>query len=54
MPLSPSPMGQGHARDAATLRQLHDERGLDVVRLNPGLVYGPAGCSRPPWSIRRT
>jgi hypothetical protein len=36
-PLSPSPMGQGHAREAAALQRLHDERGLDVVRLNPGL-----------------
>jgi nucleoside-diphosphate-sugar epimerase len=46
MPLSPSPMGQGHAREAATLQQLHDERGLDVVRLNPGFVYGPGGLLR--------
>jgi hypothetical protein len=30
-------MGQGHAREAAALQRLHDERGLDVVRLNPGL-----------------
>lgn len=42
-PLSPSPMGQGHAREAADLQRLHDEQGLDVVRLNPGFVYGPGG-----------
>jgi nucleoside-diphosphate-sugar epimerase len=42
-PLSPSPMGQGHAREAAALQRLHDERGLDVVRLNPGYVYGHGG-----------
>jgi len=42
-PLSPSPMGQGHAREAAALQRLHDEQGLDVVRLNPGFVYGPGG-----------
>ena len=42
-PLAPSPMGQGHAREAAALQKLHDERGLDVVRMNPGFVYGPGG-----------
>lgn len=42
-PLSPSPMGLGHARMAAQLTQLHEERGLDVVRLNPVFVYGPGG-----------
>ena len=36
-------MGQGHAREAAALQKLHDERGLDVVRMNPGFVYGPGG-----------
>src|SRR6516165_10202200 len=41
--LSPSPMGEGHAREAGLLQQLHSERGLDVVRLNPGFVYGPGG-----------
>jgi nucleoside-diphosphate-sugar epimerase len=42
-PLAPSPMGQGHAREAGALQRLHDEHGLDVVRLNPGFVYGPGG-----------
>ena len=42
-PLSPSPMGVGHARMAAMLSKLHQERGLDVVRLNPVFVYGPGG-----------
>ena len=42
-PLSPSPMGQGHAREAAALQRLHEDQGLDVVRLNPGFVYGPGG-----------
>ena len=45
-PLSPSPMGEGHAREAALLQQLHAERGLDVVRLNPVFVYGPGGLLR--------
>lgn len=44
--LSPSPMGEGHAREAGLLQQLHAERGLDVVRLNPGFVYGPGGLLR--------
>jgi nucleoside-diphosphate-sugar epimerase len=45
-PLSPSPMGRGHAREAGLLQQMHAERGLDVVRLNPGFVYGPGGLLR--------
>lgn len=45
-PLSPSPMGEGHAREARLLQQMHEERGLDVVRLNPGFVYGPGGLLR--------
>src|SRR5215470_5803735 len=44
--LSPSPMGEGHAREAGLLQQMHSERGLDVVRLNPGFVYGPGGLLR--------
>jgi nucleoside-diphosphate-sugar epimerase len=44
--LSPSPMGEGHAREAGLLQQMHAERGLDVVRLNPGFVYGPGGLLR--------
>jgi len=44
--LSPSPMGEGHAREAGLLQQMHTERGLDVVRLNPGFVYGPGGLLR--------
>jgi nucleoside-diphosphate-sugar epimerase len=45
-PLSPSPMGEGHAREARLLQQMHQEQGLDVVRLNPGFVYGPGGLLR--------
>ena len=44
--LSPSPMGEGHAREARLLQDMHAERGLDVVRLNPGFVYGPGGLLR--------
>lgn len=42
-PLTPSPMGVGHARQAMVLDQQHREDGLDVVRLSPGFVYGPGG-----------
>jgi len=45
-PLSPSPMGEGHAREARLLQRMHAERGLDVVRLNPAFVYGPGGLLR--------
>lgn len=44
--LSPSPMGEGHAREARLLQRMHAEQGLDVVRLNPGFVYGPGGLLR--------
>ena len=42
-PLTPSPMGEGHARQAADLDRRHAQEGLDVVRLSPGFVYGPGG-----------
>lgn len=42
-PLTPSPMGVGHARQAERLDLLHRQRGLDVVRLSPGFIYGPGG-----------
>jgi len=42
-PLTPSPMGVGHARQAVYLDQQHRDAGLDVVRLSPGFVYGPGG-----------
>lgn len=42
-PLTPSPMGVGHARMAALLDRRHRADGLDVVRLSPGFVYGPGG-----------
>ena len=42
-PLSPSPMGVGHARQAEELDRRHRAEGLDVVRLSPGFVYGPGG-----------
>lgn len=41
--LTPSPMGVGHARQAAYLDERHRRDGLDVVRLSPGFVYGPGG-----------
>ena len=44
--LDPSPMGEGHAREARLLQRMHAEQGLDVVRLNPGFVYGPGGLLR--------
>lgn len=42
-PRTPSPMGVGHARQAAYLERRHSRDGLDVVRLSPGFVYGPGG-----------
>ena len=42
-PLTPSPMGVGHARQAVYLDTRHRDEGLDVVRLSPGFVYGPGG-----------
>lgn len=42
-PLTPSPLGAGHARMAAELQRRHVVDGLDVVRLSPGFVYGPGG-----------
>ena len=42
-PLTPSPMGVGHARQAEYLGRRHRQDGLDVVRLSPGFVYGPGG-----------
>ena len=42
-PLTPSPMGVGHARQAGYLDRRHRSDGLDVVRLSPGFVYGPGG-----------
>lgn len=42
-PLTPSPLGVGHARMAHELDQRHRVDGLDVVRLSPGFVYGAGG-----------
>lgn len=42
-PLTPSPMGVGHARQAAYLDARHQVEGLDFVRVSPGFVYGPGG-----------
>ena len=42
-PLTPSPMGVGHAHQAAYLTDRHRHDGLDVIRLSPGFVYGPGG-----------
>ena len=51
-PLTPSPMGVGHARQARYLDERHHQDGLDVVRLSPGFVYGAGGCSPPRSSSR--
>lgn len=45
-PLTPSPLGEGHTAMAHELEAAHRERGLDVVRLAPGFVYGAAGLFR--------
>ncbi len=42
-PLTPSPMGVGHARQARYLDARHRADGLDVVRMSPAFVYGPGG-----------
>ena len=34
--LSPSPMGEGHAREARLLQRMHAEQGLDVRAAEPG------------------
>ena len=33
-------------KEAQFLQRMHAEQGLDVVRLNPGFVYGPGGLLR--------
>ncbi len=45
-PLTPSPLGVGHATLAVELDRAHREQGLDVVRISPGFVYGPGGLFR--------
>lgn len=45
-PLTPSPLGEGHTARARELDAMHRDRGLDVVRLSPGFVYGPGGLFR--------
>ncbi|MBC8092258.1 MAG: hypothetical protein H7Y15_10040, partial [Pseudonocardia sp.] len=45
-PLTPSPLGAGHAALAVELDRAHRDDGLDVVRLSPGFVYGPGGLFR--------
>ena len=45
-PLTPSPLGEGHTARARELDVLSRERGLDLVRLAPGFVYGPGGLFR--------
>jgi 2-alkyl-3-oxoalkanoate reductase len=42
-PQRPVPLGAGDADVARRLRALRDERGLDVVLVALGLVYGPGG-----------
>src|SRR3954454_13956598 len=45
-PLTPSPLGEGHTAMAHELEAARRERGLDVVRLAPGFVYGAGGLFR--------
>lgn len=42
-PANPSPLGEGHARVVAQLLALHQNKGLNVLILSPGFVYGPGG-----------
>lgn len=42
-PSDPSPLGEGHARVVSGLLTLKNTKGLDVVILSPGFVYGPGG-----------
>jgi nucleoside-diphosphate-sugar epimerase len=52
-PQRPVPLGAGDAAVARRLRALRDERGLDVVLVALGLVYGPGGLfARTLWDGR--
>lgn len=42
-PLSPSPMGAGHAAMVQQLSTLHTQAGLKLIVLTAGFVYGPGG-----------
>lgn len=42
-PYAPSPLGEGHAAEAAVLAGRRARGELDVVVLAPGFVYGPGG-----------
>ena len=42
-PLSPSPMGVGHAAMVKKLDEMHNKKGLKVIVLTAGFVYGPGG-----------
>ena len=42
-PLNPSPMGLGHAAMVRHSNDLHAQRGLKVIILTAGFVYGPGG-----------
>ncbi len=42
-PLSPSPMGVGHAAVVERLMALHEKENLKVIILTAGFVYGPGG-----------
>jgi nucleoside-diphosphate-sugar epimerase len=46
-PQRPTPLGAGDADVARRLLRLREERGLDVVLLALGLVYGPGGAFEP-------
>ena len=45
-PQRPAPLGAGDADVARRLLALREERGLDVVFVALGLVYGPGGLLR--------
>ena len=46
-PQRPTPLGAGDADVARRLQGLREERGLDVVLVALGLVYGPGGAFEP-------
>jgi nucleoside-diphosphate-sugar epimerase len=52
-PQRPTPLGAGDADVARRLLGLREERGLDVVLVAVGLVYGPGGALEPVLLDRR-
>ncbi|HEX8528384.1 MAG TPA: hypothetical protein VF646_00110, partial [Cytophagales bacterium] len=39
----PSPLGEGHFRTVEMLNRLHQSRGLKVIIITSGFVYGAGG-----------